>query len=342
MLGHLVKGAKAWFLCRFSRWLNQRIPSGHRQQINHRNIFIVPSGFGAAFLCLIVLLFLLGTNYQNNIILLTSYLLISFFIVCLLHCFFNLSGLQFHAKQGLEGYAKQRLVFPLIVDSNKTRFNLNFVFSDLEKNHQKPQSTLNVAILSAGKNELRVPYIALSRGQFTLPRILIESEYAFGLFRTWTRLDFDHQATIFPEPIPCHWQSLQGALVNQDEEPLLSNDNTSHQSDTVIGTDEFHQLQSYKEGEPLSRVAWKQLARGQGWLTKHYHAAQSQELLFDFDQIPGSSLEHRLSLLSFAIKECQHQKLAFSVKLSEQTFPLNSGEAHVRSCLIALACFKGG
>lgn len=340
-MSNLVKGTKAWFLSRFSRWLTQRIPSGHRQQINHRNIFIVPSGFGAGFLCLIVLLFLLGTNYQNNIILLTSYLLISFFIVCLLHCFFNLSGLKFYAKQGLEGFANQRLVFPLIVDSKKTRFNLNLVFSDLERAHINPQSALNVATLSAGKNELRIPYTGLNRGQYTLPRILIESEYAFGLFRTWTRLDFAHQATIFPEPIACAWQTLQGASVNQDKESLLSNYLNSHQPDTVIGTDEFHQLQTYREGEPLSRVAWKQLARGQGWLTKHYHAAQSQELAFDFDQIPGSNLEHRLSLLSFAIKECQHQQLAFSVKLPGQFFPLNTGEAHVNNCLIALACFKG-
>lgn len=62
---------------RFDRWLAQRQPASLNVSLNQGVIYILPSRFGYWFIFLILLLYLLGTNYQNNLILLTSFVLLS-------------------------------------------------------------------------------------------------------------------------------------------------------------------------------------------------------------------------------------------------------------------------
>ena len=66
--------------------------------------------------------------------------------------------------------------------------------------------------LKPGESEILVPFQAENRGQFMLTRMLIVSEYGFGLFRTWTRLDFGQQATVFPKPLSYAWQDSKQAV----------------------------------------------------------------------------------------------------------------------------------
>jgi hypothetical protein len=362
----LVEPAKYWLNQRLNAWLKRRIPQAQKQQINYRNIFIMPTRFGAAYGFFTLILFLLGTNYQNNIIILISYLLVSFFIVVLHHSFFNLSGLTFVATRPVLGYAETQLSFPLVIINKKTRFNIHFSFyqglvnqgstsNDFAANSSfNPKASRNesrehksrkqkkseqkskvVLELAQGESEILVPFCADKRGRFTLTRMLIASEYGFGLFRTWTRLDFGQQATIFPKPLSYAWQQAQqiatGDKQNEDVE--------SQQNGYQAGHDEFYQLQQYQYGEPFSRVAWKQVARGQGWLTKQFQQNLSGQLQLDFNSLPEATLEQKLRLLSYAINDCSQQQIAFSLKLPNQTFPYDHSPEHTLRCLTALACY---
>ena len=62
-----------------NNWLNKRIPAATRFSLNHKNIFIFPSRFGGLYLFLCLGLFILGTNYQNNLMILLCYFLVSLF-----------------------------------------------------------------------------------------------------------------------------------------------------------------------------------------------------------------------------------------------------------------------
>ncbi len=327
---------------RFNAWLIRRIPRNSQQQINHRNIFIMPTRFGASFVFFIFLLFLLGTNYQNNIILLISYLLVSFFIVVLHHSFFNLSGLRFQATSSLQGFVDSQLYFPIVVTSNKARFNIAFYFESLPvspknqrsefKRDDKPNK-ITIEQITVGENNLRVPYRVSQRGHYSLGRVMIISEYGFGLFKAWTRLDFAQKITAYPQPIAYAWSdSVQDA--NGEEE---KNSSESYQNSLQAGQDEFHQLQHYQLGEPFSRVAWKQVARGQGWLTKQYQQTLSGKLQLDFASLPAATLEQRLSWLSYAIKDCSNKQIAFSLKLPNQMIKYENSAQHTLKCLAALA-----
>ncbi|SEK87941.1 Uncharacterized conserved protein, DUF58 family, contains vWF domain [Colwellia chukchiensis] len=318
---------------RVQAWITRRMPQAAHQSINYKNIFIMPTRFGASFLFFTLLLFLLGTNYQNNVIILLSYLLVSFFIVVLHHSFFNLSGLRFRAEQSIQGFVASQVYFPLQVSSDKKRFNIGFSFVLAEKS-QSPD-VVTMAQLPIGHTCIQVPYRLVRRGQYSLPRVLIASEYGFGLFKTWTSLDFAQQVTAFPKPMSYCWADASNKAASQQTTSSIE----SYHSSGQAGQDEFYQLQSYQTGEPLSRVAWKHVARGQGWLTKHYQQALSAKLHFDFSSLPQGSTEQRLSWLSFAIKDSADKQLGFSLTLPNQSFSYDNGREHTLKCLTALAKF---
>jgi uncharacterized protein (DUF58 family) len=333
---------KALLKKRFNIWLARRIPQDSQQKIDHRNIFIMPTAFGVSFVLFTLLLFLLGTNYQNNVIILISYLLVSFFIVVLHHSFFNLSGLRFQATSSLQGFVDKKLYFPIVVTSHKARFNIRFAFTDfsaqasssVEKNAVKRQAnSITLATLNEGESNIRVPYLVRKRGEYPLGRVLVVSEYGFGLFRTWTRLDFAQKITAYPKPVAYLWSDSQKSADGEQAKDSVDSYHDSFQ----LGQDEFHQLQHYQLGEPFSRVAWKQVARGQGWLTKQYQKALSGKLQLDFEQLPSGTVEQRLSWLSYAIKDCSDKQVAFALKLPNQMIEYDHSSTHTIKCLTALA-----
>lgn len=338
---------------RFNSWLARRIPEHSRQVINHRNIFIIPTRFGAGLMIFMLLLFLLGTNYQNNVIILISYLLVSFFIVVLLHSFFNLSGLKFQASSALQGFVGDQVHFPLNISSKKDRFNIRFSFDQAlasSGNHEADNifiesgsfnsqlgkvalSEITLTEIRKGDNNIKIPYRIYKRGEYSLGRLLIISEFGFGLFKTWTRLDFAQHVTAFPKPVENTWLDKQQSVAGEE----VDNNTQSYQDSFQPGQDEFHQLQHYQLGEPLSRVAWKHVARGQGWFTKQYQQALSGKLQLDFSQLPAGTVEQRLSWLSYAIKDCSDKQIPFSLKLPEHTVEYDHSAQHTLKCLTALA-----
>ena len=333
---------------RFNSWLARRIPKHSQQIINHRNIFIIPTRFGAGLMVFMLLLFLLGTNYQNNVIILISYLLVSFFVVVLLHSFFNLSGLKFQANSALQGFVGDKVYFPLNVSSKKERFNISFSFDQVlndvnssevdnilsaNESYNNQSNEVTLTEVAKGDNKIRVPYRICKRGEYSLGRLLIISEFGFGLFKTWTRLDFAQHVTAFPKPVANVWLDKEQSVAGEDVE----NNTQSYQDSFQPGQDEFHQLQHYKLGEPLSRVAWKHVARGQGWFTKQYQQALSGKLQLDFSQLPAGTVEQRLSWLSYAIKDCSEKQIPFSLKLAEHTVEYDHSAQHTLKCLTALA-----
>ena len=67
---------------RWSAWISRRLPPSAKVTLGHKGIFILPSAFGLVWLALVVLLYLFGTNYQNNLVIGLSLLLASIFNTC--------------------------------------------------------------------------------------------------------------------------------------------------------------------------------------------------------------------------------------------------------------------
>ena len=351
------QAVKGFINKRVERWLSKRVPGNYEHELSNRNIFIMPTRFGFAYLFFDVLLFLLGTNYQNNTILLLSYLLASLFITVMMHSFYNLSQLTFSSSAKQFTFAKQQAYFPITIKAKKTHFNLNFqhIIKNLpslkKAQSQKTQSQkVNIEQCNTGEQQVVLPYLADNRGVYQLGRVKVFSEYSLGLFITWAMLDFSHQLVVFPQP---------KKLSNNHNYLSDLDDSTKNQNNNLAsaGIDDFSELKNYIVGESQARIAWKQLARGQGKLSKHYQNQQGSLRWLKLSDMPNEEIETQLSYLCFLILEYSKSERDFGLLLDSNFSTItnnknnknqahtlkitpSSGFQHQQNCLIALAEFK--
>ena len=136
---------------RLLKWLDRRVPASHEHHLNVNSIFILPSGFGWSFIILSLCLFLLGTNYQNNLMLLLSYLCLSIMLLTLFYTHQNFARLALKATPpspfhcNLQGEL-QLQVIPLAAAPTKT---CNGVLAIKWLNTARPMET---AVLASNEN----------------------------------------------------------------------------------------------------------------------------------------------------------------------------------------------
>lgn len=333
------------------RWLNKRIPSARQHQLDHHNIFIFPAKFGLLFLFLCALLFLLGTNYQNNLMLLLCYFLLGMFLVNLLASYINFARINIQIGKCPEVFVEDNLYVPLWLNADNQHNPLpngllNFKFQ-INKSSQytgKTSNTLNLQVdVDHLSNPVNLSYRCLTRGELTLPRITVESFYPLGLYRCWTHLAFSQQITVFPKPIPCAINLLVNSQANTKKNGDLSNPMSGH--------DDFSHLKPYQVGQPLRHVAWKQLAKGRGMVSKHFSSVANQigwlvlssefknSSIIGLNEQQQQKLEIALSHLCYQVLELSRTDQIFGLDLGAQCIAPNAGSAHRIACLTALAVF---
>ncbi len=331
----LIKAVKSVINTGFEHWLARRNPQQFEHQLSSRNIMIYPSRFGFVYLGFVVVLFLLATNYQNNIILLLSYLLASLFITVMLHSLYNITQLRFSSHAQQSGYANDTLYFPIYVKTTKVHFDINAFFSHCGV----ASKATKIERCQSGANVLTLAYKATSRGKHCLGRVTVFSEYSLGLFISKSILDFGHCALVYPQPKVFNLNDL--TMNSQCNDNATSNLQTSY----LKGSDDFFELKRFVIGEPNSSIAWKQLAKGRGRFSKQYHQYQSQTLWLSIHDMPGNSVELKLSYLSFLVGELTMSNQEFGLVLSNDikdnnlNVAPNTGIKHQHACLLALALY---
>lgn len=307
-----------------NRWLNRRIPPSPRYQLNLKNVFIFPSRFGFGYLLTCAGLFILGTNYQNNLMLLLCQFLMAMFLLHLFVSYRNFTAVSLSVKDIQPVYVSDHalLCLQLHVNNNAVPFyggiRLQLRGTSLDLLHRRADQDREVKLL--------LP--ALQRGIYRLPRVTLSSTYPLGLFRCWTHLDFNKQITIYPKPIA-------SAL------KLTSTD--ASQGDTagrLAGIDEFDSLRTFKPGDPMNRVAWKQAAKGGELSTKIFNQAQHEGGWLSLDTYAGEPLEKALGLLTYQINRLSAQQHVFGLTLGNNRIEPATGEAHKHRCLKCLTQYQ--
>jgi len=373
----------------WNKWLNKRIPAAIQHHLNHHNIFIFPAKFGLLFLSLCVLLFLLGTNYQNNLMLLLCYFLVAIFLVNLLASYINFARINLQIGKCPEVFVGDNLNVPLWLNANnddnyqaRSPVNglLHFKFQainhkshkNIKTQHAQPNTLVDA---NAFSNPINLSQKCQQRGKLSLPRVTVKSFYPLGLYRCWTHLAFTHQVTVFPKPLPCQIQLHVSEHDNANKNAKKNNKTTIEQA----GQDDFSHLKTYQVGEPLNHVAWKQLAKGRGMISKQFSSVgngigwlklstefKNQALshhsgtletaldkdrfnkelfnkeLLNKDRLNNDRLNKELGELCYQVIELSRTQRTFGLDLGTQCIAPNSGDGHRLACLHALAYFPEG
>jgi uncharacterized protein (DUF58 family) len=305
----------------FQRWAAKRSLRADRVVLQHRTIYVFPSKQGLAFLFTVLVIWLLGTNYQNNIILGLSFFLTSLMFVSVIHAFKNLLGLTFVADASQYAAVGDIATFDILLSSNYLADHHSLLFSVYGT------EPVRADVIAGQTIPVHLSLMARHRGWLKLPRVVVKSYFPFGLIRAWAYVELSHRALIFPRPIACDQPPL-GA--GQGEEGIYI---------SAQRGDEFQGFQSYQPGSPLSQIAWKQYARGAGLHLKDYRALRSENYWLDWDALNVRDTELALSHLSYWVNQFADNNVEFGLRLPNITIEMGMGDVHRLNALTALALF---
>ncbi|TPQ25144.1 DUF58 domain-containing protein [Methylomonas koyamae] len=304
---------------RLSRFFRGEAPAAGPITLSHRRIFILPTQRGLGFVLLILLLLLIGFVYSNNLAYLLGFLLASIFFVAILHSFKALAGLIVRAGRQPAVFAGQAGAFNFQI-SNPGRLSRFAVQLHL-------QTELTISLAPAETQTATLYQATVRRGWLQPQTLTVSSLYPLGLFRAWAPLRFDSPLLVYPKP------AKRQLPFPQSDDGAVAEGQSRRQGD------EFYGLRPYQRGDAIRQIHWKTFAKGQGVFSKQYAGAGSSELWLDYQQAPGHNREERLSQLCRWIIDAEKAGLRYGLVLPNLRLQPDTGAAHYRQCLQALALF---
>ena len=300
--------------------LQRRLSRGDSSlRLDRRNLYILPSGFGVLWLLSAALLYVVGINSRSNGPVLISLLLLGLQGLCLFLTHANLQGLELTCLAGKASCADQPAAVLLQASSQRNRLNIAIRWLE------PPQPT-QVLLLKAGQTAQPLPWQPSRRGLQRPGRLLIETRAPLGLFRCWSYWEPPVLLAIAP--------ARRAGPVRELQRPVHAGV-TGCLADAE-GSEAFVDLTPWRREQGLQRVAWKAVARGQGWYGKQFCDEQPLEHWLTLERsLPlETALEHLCERLCSDLAQGASLGLRLPGGLS---IPPGRGDAQVQRCLQALA-----
>ena len=305
----------------FYRWIDKRAKPSTEHILTRHRLYIFPTLRGHVFIGLIILLWMLGTNYQNNLILSLAFFLVSLFIVTILHTYANLSGLKITFASSTSVFVGENADFIFTLYHPKRDIeNVQFCWRGSE------YLVWRIDVKKKLKTQVSVPLHAIQRGWLVPGRLLVQSEFPLGLLRCWTWLHWQTSAMVYPTPI-----------ASPQPVSVATQDDTDNEEHPIRGGEDFSHLVEYRPGDAVNHIAWKQFAQGKGVYIKEFSQTISRENWLDFNTIMAGDTESRLSALCFWALQYDIADEHYGLRLPGTVIPPGKGYDHKILVLRALA-----
>jgi uncharacterized protein (DUF58 family) len=294
--------------------------------IREGQIYILPTRFGLVFTTGAIIMILIGAGYQNNLVNLLAYFMLSLVFIGMIQTHNNLKDIKVESIEAEGGFKGTEFVVTTALknESQAPRFNLEAGFKKLAT---KAVYENNLPLLANGTLKLRATYPARKRGRHRLESVRLATVYPLGLFRAWLWLPIEKDYFIYPEPVGNRELPFEG-----QEEDL------EHSSHSKSGSD-FHGHRKYQPGDSPRHIDWKAHARGRPMMIKQFTEGSSTCVQIDWSLLEGLETEARLSQMAAWVNEAQRRKLPFALHMPGAVIPRSEGLQHATRCLEALAAF---
>lgn len=308
---------------RFMRFVDKRLAFANTYSLGQKNLFIFPSSRGWQFILLMVVLWILGTNYQNNLILALAFFMVSVLVVAIVQTFANLSRIEITYIGVKDAYAGEDAHVRFKVRNKSRLFSDAIEFSWFGDDG----SRACFCFRPHEEKEISVACFAPKRGVQRLPHLGVQSFFPLGIIRSWTWLNFNQSVFVYPQPLNA---PLGLASVVDEEGDGLH---------PVSGGEDFSGLRQYVPGDALRYLSWKTFARGRGLFLKDFSQNLSQENWLDYASLPFPGVEERLSVLCFWVLHFYQKDDNFGLRLPHIEITPDRGHQHRSRCLMLLAEF---
>ncbi|WP_122898445.1 DUF58 domain-containing protein [Acinetobacter sp. B51(2017)] len=294
----------------WQRWAERRFLWQGHKLLKQKDVLVFVYRPGYIYVALILITFVAGVNYANNLILAFCFLISSLLCISFYLAYRQLKGLEITLDYDDVGQVGQAVELIVTLSQTQPRERYLSVNVGLEKQYLHLQHS---------SQQLRFHFYPAQRGAFYYPDLSLMSMYPLGLVRAWTHLYLKQQLIT--------WVAPQAVIQPHQQQSMLE-----------AGMDEFYELKNYQLGDSLTYVAWKQLARGQGMYIKQFapHAEQ-QQLLIDYAALGMHDHEQKLKVMMGLIEQCEQQQQPYAIKLPQQQLSLGLGEAQLQQAKRLLA-----
>jgi uncharacterized protein (DUF58 family) len=317
----VTRAPRGSWRARYRQRLFRTDPGDHEAVVlRHSRIYILPTRRGLAFFGMIAIMLVTSLNYALSLGFAVTFLLAGLAAAALLHTFRNLAGVELAPLAAGETFAGGTLPFTLAISGGATsRHGISLAAGG--------SATVTVDVIPDAALPVTLEIPAPRRGRVALGRVTLSSDFPVGLWRGWAYVHFPLQGVVFPAPEP-------------DAPPLpAGREGEDAHSESSEGDADLSGLRAYQPGDPLQRVAWKAVARGAGWHTKHFEGGGSKgpaDLAWNALP-PALDADARIARLVAWVLAAERVARPFALHLPGMSLPAGQGREHRRTALTALA-----
>ncbi|RFF32831.1 DUF58 domain-containing protein [Wenzhouxiangella sediminis] len=301
------------------RWLRRRTRLDLPLTLAYRRIFILPTRFGWMLGVLMGAMLIGSLNFNNNLGLLTTFLIAATAVNSMLLAFRNLDGLHLRHGKARPVHAGEPVEWRMaaINESARDRTGLQLDSGEAASGFDVPAGTTQ---------EVTVRLPDRHRGWHRPRRMRIQTTQPLGLFRAWSWIEPTSRFLVWPRP-------ASGA----PPLPEGGDDRQGLRSQALEEGEDFHSLREWREGDPLHRIAWKASQRHQTLLSRQFRRERSREVFLCLERAPGRDLEERIGIVTAWILRAEQQKRPWILEIGAQRLGPDASERHKHECLRALA-----
>jgi uncharacterized protein (DUF58 family) len=305
---------------RFQDWFQSRIALRDSTVLTQRNVYILPTRAGWMMALTLLVLLVASINYQLNLGYVLTFLLAGSALIGMHICHGTLRGITMHLIAPDAQFAGAGVPIGVQMASQSRSVRYGIGLAVWGSGHWSWTD-----VPAQGSAKVQVSFTPTRRGLHHIPTLTAETRFPLGTFRVWTVWRPAAKVLVYPTP-EAHPPPLPPG------EPRAGGATSTQKQ----ATGEFDGVRAYRRGDPLKLVVWKKVAKADELVSRDAQQAQRFELWLDFTRTTGD-LEARLSRLCAWVLLAERQQLRYGLRLPGTELAPDSGEAHKRACLQALA-----
>ena len=313
---------------RFQAWWQSRLPLKDSTTLTQRNVYILPTRPGLMLGLTLLVLLVASINYQLNLGYVLTFLLTGSAVIGMHVCHGTLRGITMHLVAPDAQFAGASVHIPIHIQSERKGVRYGIGLAVLGTQHWSWAD-----VPSQGSAKVQVAFQPEQRGLHRVPALTAETRFPLGTFRVWTVWRPAAQVLVYPAP-------------EAHPPPLPPGEPRTGGAATVRpqSTGEFDGVRAYRRGDPLKLVVWKKAAKADELVSRDTQQSQRFELWLDLAQAAQglgpsreNAREHALSRLCAWVLLAEKQGLRYGLRMPGTELPPDSGPAHQKNCLQALA-----
>ena len=290
----------------------------------HRRVYILPTQLGWLFVMTLAILLIGSINYALSLGFALTFLLAGMGLAGMVHTARNLARMAISVGRSEPVFMGEAAQFRVYLDA-RSAFDRPAILA----RHVQSRSQMVVDVPAGGLAEVVLAVPAERRGWLPLGRVMLETRFPLGIFRSWSYVEPDARCLVYPRP-------ERSAL----PQPAAESARGALRSPTP-GNDDYSGLRAYQLSDSPRHVAWKAVARNEDMLTKQFTGEAAAELWLDWARLAQFNVEQRLSRLAGWVLEAERAGVQYGLRIPGVEIPAGRGEAHRAACLQALALYEG-